>query len=144
LKYTITDRSGKKTALNYRVWLIEVDSNLGKGKVLYFKCPQTGKRCRILYKAYDSDIFKSREAYKNILYYDCQQSSKLSRYNENYWRIDKHLSAIKTQASKGDRTYKGLLTKRAVRFNWLSLKQMKMDHLRWTEGVPKRLRQFSF
>jgi hypothetical protein len=35
LKYTITDRSGKKTALNYRVWLIEVDSNLGKGKVLY-------------------------------------------------------------------------------------------------------------
>ena len=144
LEYTITDRSGKKTALNYRVWLIEVDSNLGKGKVLYFKCPQSGKRSRILYKAYDSDIFKSREAYKNILYYDCQQSSKLSRYNENYWRIDKHLSDIKTQASNGDRTYKGLLTKRAVRFNWLSLKQMKMDHLRWTEGVPKRLRQFDF
>jgi hypothetical protein len=67
LKYTVTDRSGKKTALNYRVWLIEVDSNLGKGKVLYFKCPRLGQALQNIYKAYDSDIFKSRSIQKHTL-----------------------------------------------------------------------------
>ncbi|TKK65429.1 hypothetical protein FC093_20170 [Ilyomonas limi] len=140
LIYTLKSRSdGTKTDYRYKVYLCEVDSNLGKGKVLYFLCPQSGKKCRILYKAYDSPIFKSRESYNNRLYYDCQQSSKLNKYNDNYWRIDKHLNAIKKEACNGKRTYKGILTKKAQRYKKLSLKQWEMDDLRWTAGVPKAL-----
>jgi hypothetical protein len=39
LKYTATNKLGQKTDYNYKTLLVEVDSNLGKGKVLYFACP---------------------------------------------------------------------------------------------------------
>ncbi len=143
LIYTFTsNKDGTQTDHRYKVPLCEVDSNLGKGKVLYFLCPVSGKKCRILYKAYDSQIFKGREAYTNRLYYDCQQSSKLNKYNDNYWRIDKHLAKLKKEACRGNRTYNGLLTKKAVRYNRLYWKQCRMDDLRWTAGVPKSLHKY--
>lgn len=143
LIYTLTsNKDGTPTDYQYKVPLCEVDSNLGKGKVLYFVCPVSGKKCRILYKAYDSPVFKSREAYTNRLYYDCQQSSKLNKYNDNYWRIDKHLAMLKKDACYGNRTYNGLLTKKAIRYNKLYRKQYRMDDLRWIAGVPKSLRKY--
>ena len=42
--YTYNDNSR-----NYKVKLISVPSNLGKGIIWYFLCPKTNKRCRILY-----------------------------------------------------------------------------------------------
>jgi hypothetical protein len=139
LDYTITSRDGEKTNHNYKIELIEQDSNLGKGKVLYFLCPQTGQKCRILYKAYGSPIFKSRNAYRYRLYYDCQQSSKLSKYNDTYWRVEKHLEKIKKEACRGRRKYKGILTKKTQRYKRLIKKQMVMDDLRWTAGMPKSI-----
>src|SRR5688572_15643281 len=49
LTYTLTVGGGEPIACNYRVQLEEVPSNLGKGKVLYFSCHESYRRCRILY-----------------------------------------------------------------------------------------------
>lgn len=144
LNYTVTDKVGQKNYINDRVFLIEIPSNLDVGKFLYFLCPQTGRKCRILYRAYGSPIFKCRQAYSHRLYYDCQQSSKLSRYNNNYWRIDKHINNVKKQTCEAKRRYNGKLTKRACRQQRLLNKQNLMDELRWTEGVPKRIRHLVF
>jgi hypothetical protein len=144
LIYTCTDGTGNKTEYDYKVFFVEVKSNLGKGNILYFRCPQTSSKCRIIYKAYNSGIFKSRDAYHQRLYYDCQQSSKLSKYNDNFWRLDKHLLKLEKVALRGERTYKGLLTRNAERFNRLTNKQCEMDELRWTLGVPKCLRNEIF
>ncbi|RYY68059.1 MAG: hypothetical protein EOO13_13310 [Chitinophagaceae bacterium] len=138
LSYTLAS-NGEKKKRNYKVYLHEQPSNLGKGSVLYFLCPQSDRKCRILYSAYGSDLFKSREAYRNRLYYDCQQASKLSKYNDTYWRLESHLKKLQKQACYGERTYNGLLTKKAVRYKRLAWKQMRMDELRWTLGALKCL-----
>lgn len=140
VSYTITKRDGSKSNQNSKVYLFEQNSNLGKGKVLYFLCPQTRKKCRKLYQAYGSDIFKCREAYKHRLYYDCQLASKLSKYNDTYWRIDSHLDKIKRVSAHGNRTYRGKPTKAALRYERLFKKQCLMDELRWTLGAPRSLR----
>jgi hypothetical protein len=140
LTYTLTKQNGEKLNRNYKVCLHEQPSNLGKGSVLYFLCPQSGRKCRILYSAYGSNLFKSRESYQHRLYYDCQQSSKLSKYNDNYWRLENQMKKIQVKSCYGERTYKGLLTKSATRYNRLSLKQTRMDELRWTLGAPKSIR----
>lgn len=140
LYYVITKRDGEKIDNCYKVYLTKINSNLGKGEIVYFLCPQTGKKCRILYIAYNSTIFKSRQAYSHRLYYDCQQSSKLNIYNDNYWRLDQRISQIGKQAYYGKRAYLGVLTKTAMRYNRLLLKQDRMDQLRWSAGVPQSLR----
>src|SRR6476619_2486578 len=38
LTYTVTARDGQETHYNYRIYFVEVPSNLGKGKILYFQC----------------------------------------------------------------------------------------------------------
>lgn len=143
VSYGITNiKDGKETDHQYKIYFTEKDSNLGKGKVLYFLCPESGKRCRILYKAYGSHIFKCRESYQHRLYYDCQHSSKLYKYVDNYWRIEKQLAVLQKEACRGRRTYNGVPTKKAERYNRLFEKQSVMDELRWTAGVPKSLRKF--
>ena len=92
LQYSVTVRAtGEKKEYNYRIYLVEKPSNLGRGSVLYFVCPQTGNPCRILYQAYGSDIFKSRGAYSYRLYYPLQVSSKLEIYTEKYFSLEKLL-----------------------------------------------------
>jgi hypothetical protein len=88
VSYVVTTRDGNSESIKYKIDLIEKDSNLGQGKVLYFQCPRSGKNCRILYKAYGSSKFLAREAYEQRIYYDCQQASKLEKYNTTYWKID--------------------------------------------------------
>jgi hypothetical protein len=142
LIYTLT-KDGEKLDRNYKVYLHEQESNLGKGKVLYFLCPVNHSKCRILYSAYGSDFFKSRTAYRHRLYYDCQQSSKISRYNDNYWRIENHLKKLKQVSCCGNRTFKGDLTKASKRYNRLRERQYLMDRLRWSSvGMPRILHQY--
>jgi len=140
ISYTVTESNENKIDYCYKVYLIEQDSNLGRGKVLYFICPQTGLKCRILYKAYGSHKFKSRLGYSYRIYYCCQQSSKLSRYNDNYWKLEGLLEKLRKITCNGKRTYKEKLSRKAQRYNWLVLKQRHMDNLRWTLGVPKAVR----
>lgn len=82
LDYAKTDRDGTKHPINYKVRIIGIPSNLGKGEVYYFICPFTHKRCKILYMGYGSHYFKSREAYWNRIYYASQLSSHLDRHND--------------------------------------------------------------
>lgn len=72
-------RSGEKHQ-NYKVDLVTVPSNLGKGKVWYFRCPHTFKRCRKLYLI--GGEFLHREAFKGCMYI-CQTESKRFRLYNN-------------------------------------------------------------
>lgn len=61
----------------YRVYLVSTPSNLGKGQIWYFECPQTGKKCRKLYSI--GGYFLHREAFNGCMY-ECQTQSKKWRH----------------------------------------------------------------
>ncbi len=137
------NETGKVTNRHDRVYMQAVPSNLGSGEVLYFLCPQTGQRCRILYRCYGSDIWKSRTAYQNRIYYPTQRSSKISLYNDRYWRLDSHITKLTKKRIRD--TYRGKPTRRAARFDRLCDKQDEADVLRWTPaGMPLGLRRAIF
>lgn len=96
LEYTSTIHStGIKTAYDYKIQLIEKKSNLGKGKVLFFRCPQNGKLCRILYSCYGSGIFKSRTAFKKRIYYGLQLSSKAQKGANRLEELENRIETFK-------------------------------------------------
>jgi hypothetical protein len=88
--YLELDYKCNEAPINYRVQLITVPSNLGKGVVWYFVCPHTGKRCRKLYLA--DTYFYHRAAFRGCMY-EKQTHSKKSRYLHKilatYFRTDK-------------------------------------------------------
>lgn len=144
LKYTLTEfGSGKKLEYDYKIQLTTLPSNLGKGEVLYFLCPQTRTPCRVLYRAYGSHIYTSRQAYPNRIYYPLQVSSKRSIYNDRYWRLENILQPLYKMRDTG--TYKGKRTKRFVRISILREKQRMADLYRWSPAaMPVSLRKFIF
>lgn len=133
----------QKEDCNDTIYIEAVPSNLGKGNVLYFICPASGKRCRILYKAYGCPIWKSRQSYYNRIYYPTQQSSKLVYANNRYWQLDEQIEKLK--GKRGPGTYRGKPTKRAERLKRLELEQWEYDYRRWMpESYPLRLRKALF
>lgn len=123
-----------------RIDLVSVPSNLGKGRVLYFVCPETGRKCRMLYRCYDSQIWKSREAYQRRIYYECQHSSKMNGPNDRWWHIERLLPKIQTPIRRST-TYAGKLTRRTQRVNALWHKQENFERLRWgLDCMPLSLR----
>lgn len=129
LYYTIVTENKKETQYDYKIDLIEVNSNLGKGKVLYMCCPQSGRSCRKLYLAYNSHIWKARQAYKSRLYYPIQVVSKNDRANSRYWQLDRQIK--KAYQERSTYQYNGQMTKRALRIDHLKDLQLKYDHLRF-------------
>jgi hypothetical protein len=75
--------------MDYKVYLEGIKSNLGKGTVYYFLCPVSNRKCRVLYLAYGSHYFKSRYAYRNRIYYNCESCSKRDYANTRYWKLQK-------------------------------------------------------
>ena len=137
VSYTVTGFDGVKTSLDYKVDLIEVESNLGKGKVLYMVCPESKKRCRILYLAYGANKFKCREAYQNRLYFSTQKSSKSDLWNTKYFEME---SKIEKFGSLRTKTHKGVPTKKALRFDRLMIERNYCDNKRWSEfGMTKSM-----
>lgn len=128
LYYTIT-RDGKQTEMNYQVELWERPSNLGIGKVLFFKCPVSQKLCRKLYLAYDSTIFKSREAYQNRLYYPMQVAGKLGMNNDRFWHLKRQIKTL--EKGRAAYSYAGKITRRAARLEMLKEKRDISDWARW-------------
>ncbi|HTN00205.1 MAG TPA: hypothetical protein VL088_15720 [Pedobacter sp.] len=113
LAYTITEnREGKKYDYDYKIQIIEVPSNLGKGNVLYFVCPQSGSNCRKLYRAYGSHKWKSREAYNHRIYYSIQLESKQWKANTRYFQLEKVVFEDKRRKAYN---YNGKETKRSKR-----------------------------
>jgi len=140
LIYTKTENEGHKTNHDYKIYLEEIPSNLGKGQVLYFLCPVSGKRCRVLYMCYGSQIFKSRAAYQNRIYYDCQTSSKMDHANSRYWSLEKRIENL--QKNRREQfTYKGKPTKYALQLERLQEEQEYFERARWLpSAIPIRLR----
>lgn len=133
LVYTITSNSGEAENFDYKIKLTTIPSNLGRGEILYFVCPITGRRARILYNCYGSKIWKSREAYNHRIYYASQQCSKYYYHNTRYWNIDKQLQSLNNSKKSH---YKGKETRLNKKISLLRTKQNYHDYLRW-QIVPK-------
>jgi len=130
LSYRINDIPHKT-----RVNIVCIPSNLGKGFVHYFQCPSSDKRCRILYMAYGSTIFKSREAYQNRIYYPCQMSSKLDRANDRYWELKREFETLDLKYHKP--YYNSKLTKKEIRLRKRMESMKRYDYLRFASLAYK-------
>jgi hypothetical protein len=74
---------GDKT-INYKIQLVSMPSNLGKGLIWYFLCPKTNKRCRKLYSI--GGYFLHRQAFKGCMY-ESQTISKKYRELRRAFKI---------------------------------------------------------
>lgn len=138
LEYTHTDYEQKKQNLSYRISLMALPSNLGRGNVLYMICPVSGRLCRKLFLAYGSQYFKSIKAYNTRIYYTGQLSSKLDRSNERYWHFFSHIESSNKLRSQSH--YKGKKTKRKIRDEKLFKQLIELDEKRWYD-IPIRLKK---
>ena len=147
LIYRNTDHEGNKTDKDYKIYFMVVPSNLGKGEVLYFICPETHNRCRVLYCCYGSDIWKSRLAYRHRIYYNCQVSSKRSYWNSRYWDYENKIEKLEAENVKRRKqySYKGKPTKFALKMEKLNMFRDHSDQNRWMpESFPLSLRKAIF
>ncbi len=100
--------------INYKVYLVDIPSNLGKGVVWYFVCPRTGKRCRKLYLA--DTYFFHRSAFRGCMY-EKQTQSKKSRYLDKtlgvYFRTDQLFEQLYKKHLK--KQYAGKPTKKYLK-----------------------------
>lgn len=99
---------------NYKVSLVFMPSNLGKGLIWYFLCPQTNKRCRKLYSI--GGCFLHREAFKNCMYESQTQSKKYRQLDKSvgaYLKADELYSQLYQKHFK--KTYAGKPTKKYLR-----------------------------
>lgn len=117
LSYIHIDMYGEEQNYDYKIYLHSIPSNLGKGEVLYFICPISYKRCRILYSAYGSPVYKSRNAYTNKIYYRNQISSKYDYWLDRWHTVNDKLAELKNQPVKSH--YKGKATRLQQRIEYL-------------------------
>ena len=109
--YIELDYNYKNEPRKYKVKLVSVPSNLGKGRIWYFQCPQTMKLCRKLYSI--GGYFLHREAFKGCMY-ESQTQSKRNRQLEKrlkpYFQADNLYSQLHKKHLK--KTYAGKPTKK--------------------------------
>lgn len=127
LFYTQTGRDGNKTDLDYKINIHSRTSNLGFGNIYYFICPVNYNYCRILYMGYGSDIFKSRTAYRNRIYYPIQTTSKNYYALQRKFDLEKIIESMRSKRMK--KTYRGNITKSYERYKRLE------NQLQYFEGV---------
>jgi len=114
----------------YKIYLNSVPSNLGNGSVLYFICPVSGKKCRILYRCFGSPIFKSRYGYKKRIYYRSQVVCKRDYANTMYWRYnDTVLPKLEERIKKEH--YRGKPTKAQKDYENALFKKREYDNMRF-------------
>ena len=111
---------------NYKVNLVSMPSNLGKGLIWYFLCPQTNKRCRIIYSI--GGYFLHRDAFKGVMY-ESQILSK--KYRSTFGTItkyfDSHKDYVELYSKNFKKSYAGKPTKRFLRL---------MARIRLAESLP--------
>lgn len=109
LSYKCNDES-----YNYKVKLISLPSNLGKGKVWYFLCPFTNKRCRKLHLI--NGRFKHRSALPSGMYSKQTHSKKWRETDKVYGCYFDKDEAYEELYSKHFKThYNGKPTKRYLK-----------------------------
>ncbi|MFD2246364.1 hypothetical protein [Pontibacter ruber] len=112
--YLELDYTHNGQPINYRVQLVTVPSNIGKGWIWYFLCPHTGKRCRKLYSV--GAKFLHREAFTGCMYESQTYSQKnrvLFRMYEKAFGSDGLYEQLSRKHFR--RTYAGKPTKRFVK-----------------------------
>ena len=98
----------------YKVYLTSTHSNLNKGEIWYFICPQTKKRCRKLYSI--GGYFLHREAFNGCMYETQTQSKKYRQLDKTlgaYFEIDNLYSELYKKNFK--KMYAGKPTKKYLR-----------------------------
>lgn len=104
--------------ISYKVMLIAVPANIGKGIVWFFICPKTGKRCRKLYLI--NSFFLHRSAFTGCLYEKQTYSHKIRnkfKYHEKVFGVEEIYDQLdskyfKTQyAGRPTRRYLQLMKK---------------------------------
>ncbi len=111
---------------NYKVRLVSMPSNLGKGLIWYFFCPQTNKRCRKLYSI--GGYFLHREAFNGCMYETQTQSKKYRQLDKSlgaFFKTDDLYSQLYQKHFK--KTYAGKPTKRYLRI---------MEQIQKAESIP--------
>ena len=99
---------------HYKVNLVSMPSNLGKGIVWYFLCPETNKRCRKLYSI--GGYFLHREAFNGCMYESQTHSKKYRQMDKTlgaYFKTDELYSQLYQKHFKT--TYAGKPTKRYLK-----------------------------
>lgn len=97
--------------ISYRINLESRPSNLGIGKVWYFICPATGKRCRTLYE--HGDYFYSRHAFRDAMYSSQTESRRTRGWLQGMQTLTLRDDFLNKSYSRTH--YKGKLTKRYKR-----------------------------
>lgn len=102
------------TPINYKVFLTYLPSNLGKGVVWFFICPQTQRRCRKLHLV--GNYFFHRTAFTGCMY-DKQTYSHKTRAFHKEWGLVFKMDEIHREIYKKHfkKVYKMKLTKRYLR-----------------------------
>lgn len=111
LDYTYKDKPRK-----YRIRLVSEPSNLGLGEVWYFLCPQTGKRCRILYCV--EGWFLHRDVFRGCMYESQTRSKKMREFEKHlgiYFRQDSLYDELHKKYFKP--FYAGKPTKRHIKIS---------------------------
>jgi hypothetical protein len=112
--YILLDYKYGDEPRKYKVYFTSTPSNLNRGEIWYFLCPQTNKRCRKLYSI--SGYFLHREAFRGCMY-ECQTQSKKWRELEKnfgaYFNNDELYMELHSKHFK--KYYKGKPTKRYLR-----------------------------
>ena len=110
----------------YKVRLVSMPSNLGKGLIWYFLCPQTNKRCRILYSI--DGYFLHREAFNGCMYETQIQNKKYRELDKTfgaYFKSDNLYSELYKKHFK--KSYAGKPTKKYLRI---------MEQIQKAESIP--------
>ena len=80
--YIELDYKSNDEPRNYKIQLVSIPSNLGKGNIWYFLCPETNKRCRKLYLI--GGYFLHREAFKGCMYETQTQSKRYRQLDKTF------------------------------------------------------------
>jgi len=108
------DYKYKDELRNYRVKIVTINSNLGKGVIFYFVCPHTKRRCRNLYLI--GGYFYHQSAFKGCMYQSQTESKKMRGWSKNfgiYFESDKIYEQLYKKNFK--KTYAGKPTKKYIK-----------------------------
>lgn len=119
----------KRIEMDYTIEITSILSNLGKGEIWYFVCPEKGCLARILYKCNGSLYFKSRTAYSRRIYYPIQLSGKYEYHQLRYISIDEEINRLKKINTR--KTYRGNETKINQRIKKLEIRREHHDNSRF-------------
>jgi hypothetical protein len=136
----ITTHLSQGGQVHERIYMHGVRSNLGRGWVLYFICPRTGKPCRILYRAYHSTRWLSREAFSYRLYYPQQAETAWGRHAIREANVERRLHRLYSLRLVA--TYRGRPTRSAIRIAKLEMKLERLNAEGWAPmNMPPSVRR---